>query len=349
MATMQDVARLAGVSLSTVSYAVNKTKPVAPATLARIESAMLELGYRRNVVARALASRRTRIIALLFPFSGGRLAGTALEFVTSAAEAAREEGYHLVLWPLDRDADGIRELVDQGLVDGVITMEVTLHDERVQVLRDLGLPMAMIGRIEESGDLPYADIDFEGTVSTAIEHLRSLGHRGIAFINSSETSYEQGYGPTVRSERAYLAETERLGETPCVVRCDETPAAGRVAATQVLVAAPDVTAILVVNEHAAFGVVLGLRESGRQVPRDVSVLSLLSSPEVGQLSDPPLTTMHSPGVELGRAGVQALIDQLEKRESSTLQVLLPCRLRPGGSVTVAHGLLTLRPPDEVRP
>ena len=99
VATMQDVATLANVSLSTVSYAINKTRPISVATRERIERAMVELDFRPNAIARSLASKRSRILALTFPGIENGLGATVMEFVTSAAEAARSRGYHLVVWP----------------------------------------------------------------------------------------------------------------------------------------------------------------------------------------------------------------------------------------------------------
>ncbi|WNY33693.1 LacI family DNA-binding transcriptional regulator [Curtobacterium flaccumfaciens] len=92
MATMQQVADRAGVSIATVSFVVNGTKYVTPGTTARVRTAMRELKFRGNVVARALASRRTRIIALLFPTTGNRFSPTTSQFFMSAAERASERG-----------------------------------------------------------------------------------------------------------------------------------------------------------------------------------------------------------------------------------------------------------------
>ena len=138
MVTMRDVAERAGVSIATVSFLLNDTKPVTPATRARIEQAMAELGYRRNVVARALASRRTRIIAMAYPALEHRFGMSTAEFFTAAAERARAQEYHLVLWPVGNDGVELRELLGQGLVDGVVLMEVQLADPRVEVLRETG-------------------------------------------------------------------------------------------------------------------------------------------------------------------------------------------------------------------
>ncbi|WP_420813819.1 LacI family DNA-binding transcriptional regulator, partial [Phytoactinopolyspora endophytica] len=131
---MRDVAERAGVSIATVSFVLNNTKPVAPATRERIEAAMAELGFRRNALARALASRRTHILALAYPALQHKLGSTAMSFVTSAASAASNRDYHLVLWPVDNDGVELTELVRQGLVDGILLMEVLLDDPRVEAL-----------------------------------------------------------------------------------------------------------------------------------------------------------------------------------------------------------------------
>ena len=100
--TMREVAEAAGVSIATVSFVVNNSKPVAPETRERIERVMAELGFRRNIVARALASRRTQIIALVYPVLEHRLAGSVTEFITSAARAASAADHHLVVWPVEQ-------------------------------------------------------------------------------------------------------------------------------------------------------------------------------------------------------------------------------------------------------
>ena len=123
MPTMQDVAKRAGVALSTVSYALNGTRPISEETRQRIFQAMEELGYRPHALARGLASKRSRILSLLFSAPERGLGSTELEFVTSAAEAARENGYHLVLWSSEiHNLHELRQLIRQGLSDGMIVM-----------------------------------------------------------------------------------------------------------------------------------------------------------------------------------------------------------------------------------
>ncbi|MGI8459500.1 MAG: LacI family DNA-binding transcriptional regulator [Propionibacteriaceae bacterium] len=336
MATMREVAELAGVSIATVSFVLNDTKPVSTATRQRIEQAMAELGFTRNAVARALASRRTRIIALAYPAMEHRLAGSAMEFVTSAASTARERGYHLVLWPVGNDGRELTELVGQGLVDGVLLMEVQLQDARVDALQKLGLPFALIGRTAEPDGLVYVDIDFETTMEQAVGHLAGLGHRSIVLISGSQTEASfDSYGPYVRGEQAYTAAARRRGLDPVIMVCDQDAAAGRKMAERLRAERPDSTAAVLLNEFAAIGFVSGLWRLGVRVPDELSVVSAISSAEMASIIDPPLTIMRAPGRELGRLGMAALIQRLESATVSA-PTLIPCPLVSGASTAAVR-------------
>lgn len=332
MVTMQDVARHANVSIATVSFTINNTKPVSAKTREKVEAAMRELGFRRNAVGRALASKRTRIIALLFPALQHSMSGTVLQFFTSAAATARELGYNLVLWPISNEAGQATELTANGLVDGVLLMEVELDDPRVRELQESGTPFALIGRTRAPQELTYVDINFEETLVAAVQHLTALGHRDIALLDDAIGSRSlAGFGPVSRSRDSFEAEMRRQGLVPTAFTCEANPAAGKAAAAEILAAYPGVTALIVQNEQAAPGLASGLRRAGRRIPADLSVLSVASSAEMAAMVDPELTVLTSPGRELGRMGVEALIDQLEGRATSLRQELVMCRLEGGGS------------------
>lgn len=346
MATMQDVARRARVSVSTVSYTLSGTRPVSAATKGRVEAAMAELGFRPNAYARGLASRRSRTLALIFPAAEAGISGTGAEFVASAASAARARGFHLVLWPFSAsEATEIRDLVHQGMADGVLLMEVCLHDARVDALRAADLPFTMIGRTEDVEGLSFVDIDFDTTIEDAVAHLTALGHRRIGFVNHSAASHAAGYAPTLRADDAYRAAMTRRDLVPVAVLSDENPGAGRAAMTDLLVREPGMTAVVTMNEMATFGAVVELQTRGMRIPQDVSVLSVVTSPGVGALSNPQLTTMHAPGAELGRIAVQSLLTLVEDPDGPPPEpVLVTCRLVPGAS-TAPPPATPAPPPD----
>jgi len=309
--TMREVAEAAGVSIATVSFVVNNSKPVAPKTRERIERAMAELGFRRNIVARALASRRTQIIALVYPVLEHRLAGSVTEFITSAARAAHAADHHLVVWPVSNDGSELAALVGQKLVDGVLLMEVQLDDARVTALRELDIPFALIGRTRDVTGLHYVDIDFDATLRMAMDHLAQLGHHRIVLVNGSEDEESfVSYGPYVRSEIAYRELCAQRRIEPVVLHCRQTVRSGHNAAVELVATAPETTAVIIADEAAAAGLVAELGRIGRTVPGDISVMSILSSVDMAAICNPPLTTVTAPGTELGSLGVAALLRQL---------------------------------------
>lgn len=339
MPTMHDVAHRANVSLSTVSYAINGTRPISEETRQRIFAAMEELGYRPHALARGLASKRSRILALLFPTSERGMGTTDLEFIIGAADMARELGYHLVLWTSDiNDAVELRQLIQQGLVDGVVLMEVHLNDRRVAYLREIEFPFSIIGRCADNTGLAYTDIDFEQTMRDAVQHLVELGHTDIAFVNHARGVFDAGYGPAVRTADAFGRVVQEYGIRGVIRFCHPTAQAGYVTFNSLLAEQPEITAIAVMNERSIPGMLQAIADRDWCVPEEISLISLVSSPDVAEMSMPPLTTLAPPSTELGRLGVELLIQQLDGRPVSTTQLLLPCRLVLGGSTGLRRPL-----------
>jgi DNA-binding LacI/PurR family transcriptional regulator len=336
MATMQQVADRAGVSIATVSFVVNGNKRVAEDTRARVRAAMRELGYRNNVVARALASRRTRILALLFPVLEHRLGQTAMQFFTNAASRASELGYHLVLWPAATTADDVEELISGGLADGVVVMEVTMHDPRIERLVDLDVPFVSIGRTADPSEISFVDIDFERTVEDALDHLAGLGHRRIGLVvEDLDGTAMEDYGPKVRSEAAFRASVVRRGLTGTVVAAGASAEGGRKAARELLDRDAGVTAAIIMKDDSNFGLVSGLTAAGRRVPEDVSVIAIVSSDGAGAATEPVLTTLNAPGPALGRLAVESLVDRLEGTTTERTHTLIPCALHLAESTAPA--------------
>ncbi len=331
MPTMQDVARLAGVSLSTVSYAINGNRKISKETRERITRAMEELGYQPHPFARALASKRSRILAILFPAIERGLGITELEFVSSAAHAARRNGYHLVVWTAEtNDPDELRQLTKQGLVDGVILMEVHVNDPRVSLLRELSFPFSMIGRCDGDRD-SYVDIDFKQTVQNALEYLSGLGHTQIAFINQSQASFDAGYGPVVRTKTAF-EEYIRLSGLKGITRfCRPDPKSGYEAFNALLEKAPDLTAIVTMNDRAIPGVIHAIVDRGWKIPDDFSLISLVSSVRMAEMMVPTLTTLEPPSNELGKLATEILIKNLQGKGEENMHILIPCHLVKGES------------------
>ncbi|MGN6741871.1 MAG: LacI family DNA-binding transcriptional regulator [Amnibacterium sp.] len=330
---MQEVADRASVSITTVSFVVNNSKPVAPETRMRVLQAIEDLGYRRNALARALASRRSRILCLMFPLIEHDLSS----FVEAATIAAAELGYNLVLWP-KHDADAALEVtsvIEAGIADGVLLLEVKLDDERVTRLQAGGAPFALIGRTRDTTGIDFVDIDFERTTRDAVETLAGHGHRHLALVleDLSGTALD-GYAPPVRVEQTFHEVVGELGLQGAVFRADagsgEQHLLDRIARE-----APSTTALVSMHDRAVAHLMSQLRHRGLGVPEDLSILALVATSAIAPLLDPPLTRYIAPGPELGARAAEALIGRLEGRTGPATQLLVPCTLQQGGSVTSA--------------
>lgn len=335
MATMNDVARLAKVSVSTVSYVLTGTRPISQGTRDKVLAAMHELDYQPNAMARGLASRRSTLLGLLLPMDERGLGATETAFVTGAAAAAGAAGYHLTLHPLAADdLKGLRRLASRRLLEGALLMEVRLDDERVKVLRQLGVPLVLIGRTADPTGIAYVDIDFDQTVADAVGHLVGLGHRRIVYVNHSPGSIDSGYGPARRTQDAYRSAMTGHGLDPLMIAAEDTAAGGRAAIGAALETDPGLTAVLAMNESAIFGILGELGRRGLSVPGDVSVVSMVTSPQVAELATPALTAMTSPGSAMGRIAVEVLLRGLPGGDSDSGRVhqqLLPCALEIRGT------------------
>lgn len=335
MATIADVARLAGVSVSTVSYALTGVRPISQSTKERIEDAMEELGYTPNAVARSLKMKRSRIIALLFPVQGAQLGLSSVEYVIGASDHAQRHGYHLLLWTSDANTlDNLSQLARQGLIDGALLMEVQMRDPRMRILTDAGLPFTMIGRTDTPGDADFTDTDFDQCARLAIEYLGRFGHRHVGFLNLAEAT-RSGRGNAVRLRDGLVRAAAAHGTTLTTVMCERSHAAGRVAFGQLVRNDPALTAVIAFNEQAIPGVMAAATDRGMRIPHDFSVLSVDMPSQLAEMTNPPMTTIGPMAAEVARVAIDVLIRRLEGEPVQRCQTLFQGRLRERGTVAAA--------------
>ncbi|MFC7376766.1 MULTISPECIES: LacI family DNA-binding transcriptional regulator [unclassified Brachybacterium] len=335
MATMSEVARHAGVALSTVSYMLSGDRPVSPATKERIEQAMTELGYRPNAIARSLASRRTRILALHLPELDFTAGETVFEIVRGAYDRASELGYLLSVWPIDVDRapEELIDLVGQGHADGVLLVEVGIEDRRIDALSEADVPFLSIGRTGDTSRLPYVDIDFEATVREALDELIELGHRDVALLGRSSALEADGYAPAVRSHESFARIAGERGIRHREYTVEASPQAGRALARDLFSGEDRPDAVIALNDLAVVGLVNELALMGVELPRDLSVVTVVSSRRTGSMTTPTLAGWQGPGEEMGRRAVDGLLARLDDPESAPSQVLVTCTRYHGDSVS----------------
>jgi DNA-binding LacI/PurR family transcriptional regulator len=322
--TIADIAKRAGVSISTVSYVLSGKRPISAATRARVLAAIEELGFQPNQAGRALASKRSNTIALLHPSNAYVLSVMQSEFVLAAAGEAARRGYSLLL-SSSTDDDEMLRLINQGFVDGLILMEVKLEDPRVPLLQRLNCPFAMIGHCRDNEGLSYVDFDFEHAVGVAVEHLAELGHRQVALISRQAELHEAGYGPSVRSVMGLRQAAERNEIEPIVRFSKQAPTGGYETAQELLAEFPRLGAIVTINGEAIGGIMRAIQEAGLRVPDDFSFVPI-TSPLIATLIAPALTTVDFPAEEMGRMGAELLIRRLEGGETEPTQCLLRAKL-----------------------
>ncbi len=307
---MADIAQRAGVSVSTVSYVLSGKRPISEETRQRVLAEIRKSNFQPNAAGRALASRRSRTIALLYPVNDSGLTRMPLEFVISAAEEAGRQGYALLVSTSSAEDEEILAKIQRGAVDGIIVMEVALQDPRVAMLRVRGVPFTMIGHTADNTGLSYVDLDFPQAVEAAVAHLHALGHRQVALIDRTTEERGQGYGPSVRVRAGFRDSMERRGLCGVHFSCAASAADGARIARDLLVANPATTAIISPNTEALGGIYSAIRELGMTIPDDISIVAI-TSPRIAEFMVPQLTSVDFPAAQMGRMGVEFLVRQLE--------------------------------------
>ncbi len=321
MPTMSDIAKRAGVTLSTVSYTLSGKRPISEEAKKRVYQAMKELGYQPNSLARALVTKRTKIIALLYPTWGPNL-GPQSEFITSIAESATASGYALLLWTSSyTDDQSVIDMTYQGFIDGAILMEVTLHDPRVEIFTQQNIPFTMIGRGINNDNISFVDLDFDYALETTINYLVASGHTHIALINQSALLLKRETGYVVRSRDAYYREMQHHGLHGIDISCESNEQAGYQGVLHLLSQDPALSAFILLNPWTSGGVISALTDKGFRIPQDTSLVAIFS-PHLAQMTSPALTSIDFPFHEMGRIGAEMLFKQLADETNNPSQILL---------------------------
>jgi DNA-binding LacI/PurR family transcriptional regulator len=332
MATRAEVAKLAGVSASTVSYALSGDRSIKEETRKRVLKAVAQLNYRPNFAAGALAGGKSKTLALLAPSGEFGIALIALEYINGASAAARDRGYHLVIWPSqESELEEIHTFAQSGMISGVILMEIKLKDERVSFLKKAKVPFAMIGRTEKPGKDSFVDRDFIGATQLGIDYLDSLGHKKIAFLTT-----ERALGVDTRFSSALLEAASKKKMAAMKIQVANEASSGRDAFIKLHEYCPDVTAVVSLNDIATLGFISGANEYGIKIPKELSVIALDTPENHIEMSWPPMTTVNLPAFEMGAAASNILINQLEQKESEHNQVLITGELKVRSTTAIAR-------------
>lgn len=329
-ATIADIAARAGVSKSTVSHALSGKRPISLATQQRIRAVIDELGYRPSVVAQRLAGGgHSRNIGLIFPLSHS-YGGTEAKFIVNAANVARAADYaFLLLSHLESATAQFESVVESGLVDGFILMQVHMQDWRVDLLRNEQIPFVLLGRCSNNAGLPFVDVDIETGVASALAHVSALGHRTVAYLPLAD---DEDFGFAERMLAGFSTSCQQAGLVGVLKICQPTAAGGALALDELLREPTPPSALLVRNSSIAEGIARRAKEHGLSVPGDLSIIAT-GSPEERMLcgGSLQLTLIDIHAETLATTATEILLAQLADNQNTIVQSLILPDLLVGSS------------------
>lgn len=317
-ATIKDVARSAGVSVATVSRAMNGAENILPETKQRVLAVAAELRFTPSGAARSLITRRTDTIGALLPDLYGEFFS---EFIRGIDQAARARGLHLLVSSSHGDADEAAAAMRamNGRVDGLLVMSPHADSQFLQHNLPTSLPAVLVNAGVELPGLPRFVVDNYGGALAMMKHLQAAGRRQVAFIGGPEGNHEAA--ERLRGYRAGLKSRQR----ELVIAGDFSEESGWAAGRQIarMKAPPD--AVFAANDMMAIGCMAALSEAGLRVPEDIGVAGFDDIP-IARYVSPTLTTIRVPIAALGAAALEALASRVETPRGGGRTTVMPVEL-----------------------
>jgi LacI family transcriptional regulator len=311
MTTLHDVARAAGVSKSTVSNVIRGGAPVADETRQRVESAIAQLGYTPNAIARSLRARASHTLGVIVPDPANPFYA---QLVLGAERAAHDDGYAMLIANTGFDAEfeegALRALIARR-VDGVVVAGVSRTSEMHLRLLERSIPVVFAGCGDPEDDRAgVVDTDDETAMEEVVEHLAGLGHRRLAFVPQ-----DLGEMSVDRRELFFAAAIRRRG-------------------LRLVGIGADPSAIAAHNDTLAIETIDRLERAGRHVPGDVSVVGFDDIP-LARHQRIDLTTVRSDGREIGRRATELLAEAVREQRFVATREVHPAELVVRGSTARA--------------
>ncbi|MEU4799672.1 LacI family DNA-binding transcriptional regulator [Streptomyces sp. NPDC023327] len=322
MVTLAEVAQHAGVSASTVSYVLSGKRTISAVTKQRVERSIQELGYHPNAGARALASSRSNILALMMPLRTDMYVPVMMEIAIAVATHAREHGFDVLMLTGEEGPAAVERVVGSGLADAIILMDVELEDARVPLLRESGRPAVLIGLPADTTGLTCVDLDFAEAGAQCAQHLADLGHRQIAVIGEAPAVYERKTGFAERTIDGLRTRARELGLGVLYRPSEGGYATMAGTLGQIFTERPGVTGFVVQNEQALEPLLGLLRQDRRAVPEDISVVAVCPE-QVALQASVRLSSVTVPAREMARHAVERLVAKIEGDTEDEVLLLAP--------------------------
>ena len=317
---IQDLAAILGLSVSTVSKALNGRDDVSPATRKRVQEAAQLHGFAPDPVARRLRRQSTDTIAFVVSAPQTSFAHPIfLEMLVGVNETMDDSGYQVIVASsrsVEAELDLFKRLIERQRVDALLFARTRRHDERIAYLLERDIPFVAFGRSETSSDFAYLDIDHSVVGRAACARFIALGHQRIALVHAPEYLMfshleRQGYKEALRAAGI------KFDKTLCIESA-MTEESGAHAIQQLLQLPAPPTAVVCGQDMIAIGVMRGISETGRTPGRDIGVIGGDNHP-VGRYVQPALTTFSAETHRAGKRMAEMLLDRLAGKPPRDLQ------------------------------
>lgn len=318
-ATIKDVARVAGVSVATVSRVVNGIGSHRRDTEQLVNRVISQLDYQPNVVARSLVMDRSKALGVMVPSVTG---GVTTELLRGINLRAHQLGLAVLL--CDTDSEGIRtpeylRVLSERRVDGIIIAHEQILSDYEEALHSLKIPVILISTKADSLETPYIKVDDRVAAFDATEYLIHQGHSDIACIAADPADPIAG-APRIEGYRDALEKHRIPFRSELLIPGKFSFECGASAARRLFDLGVNVTAIFAVSDEAALGVISAAYTTGRRIPQDLSLIGY-DDTRSAIMSTPPLTTVHQPLFEMGVAAVDGLIGMAYHGEAGSCRVV----------------------------
>jgi LacI family transcriptional regulator len=322
--TLEDIARLSGVSRSTVSRVINVDTNVKEETRQKVLRVIQSINFQPNLAARSLAAGRTSIIGLVIPAGVSALFVDPYfpQFIQGVSTACNLHAYSVMLWLAEPEFERrtISQILHNGLVDGVVVSSALIVDPISNSLYESQMPFIQVGR-HPTLDINYIDVDNTRASRDATLHLLRLGRKAVATITGPQNQVAgfdryQGYQLAMQDRQLPL-------RPELVVEGDFTELGGYTAMLRLLPERPD--AVFIASDMMAVGAIRAIHEANLRIPEDIAVIGFDDIPTASKI-DPALTTVRQPVRSMGALAVEMLIDIIAHPGAQTRHILVDTEL-----------------------
>ena len=324
--TLEDIARMSGVSRSTVSRVINDAPNVRESTRQFVLEVIRRIDFQPNLAARGLAVGRTQVLALVIPRTAAAVFvdpyfPLLIQGVSSACNA---RSYSMMLWLVEPDYEQrmVQQIIYNGLIDGVIVASAVIEDPIVTALAQTRrIPFLTIGRHPTDPNVSFVDIDNRSSAMKAVEHLILRGRRRIGTVSGPLTMVAG-----LDRFRGYQDALMKYGfplDQVLTAEADFSETGGYEAMRQLLPWHPD--GLFAASDMMAIGALRAIKQAGLCVPENIAVVGFDDIP-IASRTDPPLTTMAQPTQRCGAIAADLLIDMIENPAPTPRRVILTTEL-----------------------